>query len=151
MNIKRTDSSDADFIFLTEMLDNFLSDYNGEKNDFYSPLNKIKFLNNCVVGYIKDIPVSCGALKKYNAESVEIKRMFTLPEFRNQNCAKIILTELESWASELGFKYCILETGIGLTNAINLYKKSSYHQTENYEPYIGKTESICFAKKIEKP
>jgi hypothetical protein len=58
------------------------------------------------------------------------------------------LEELESWAKELSFTTCILETGKD-TRSIGLYKKNGYHITTNYGQYIG-IDSVCFSKSILK-
>jgi GNAT superfamily N-acetyltransferase len=60
------------------------------------------------------------------------------------------LEELESWAKELSFTTCILETGKRYPEAIGLYKKNGYHITTNYGQYIGIVDSVCFSKSILK-
>ncbi len=146
MKIKRTNSSDPDFIFLVKQLDLFLSDYNGDADDFYREFNQIK-LDNCVIVYIDDQPVGCGAFKIIDTEIVEIKRMFTLPEFRNRNVGGTMLEELEKWAFEIGYNTFILETGSQLYNAIKLYQKMGYKITDNYGQYKGNDKSVCFMKR----
>ena len=42
MKIVRTTSENPDFIRLTKLLDEFLADYNGEADPFYSEFNKIQ-------------------------------------------------------------------------------------------------------------
>jgi GNAT superfamily N-acetyltransferase len=54
---------------------------------------------------------------------MEIKRMFTLPKNRGRGLASAVLAELETWAKEMLYKTCILETGKGQPEAIKLYKK----------------------------
>jgi GNAT superfamily N-acetyltransferase len=44
--------------------------------------------------------------------------MFVHPESRGKNIASQILEELESWAKELSFTTCILETGKRYPEAI---------------------------------
>jgi len=55
---------------------------------------------------------------------------------------------LESWASELNFKYCVLETGKRQPEAIALYKKNGYQIIPNYGQYHGIENSICFQKTV---
>lgn len=148
MELIRTTSKDPDFISLVEKLDAYLTGHNGKKDVFYSQFNKIDLLENCIVAYIDEKAVSCGAFKKVTDETIEIKRMYTLPEFRKQHIAKAVLSELEQWAKELGFKKLILETGLGLQNAQKLYAGSGYDIIENYGPYINVKESVCFSKLI---
>jgi putative acetyltransferase len=145
--IKRTNSSDQDFIDLVKDLDFYLALKDGEEHSFYTQFNSIATLENCLVLFNNDFPVACGAIKTYNENAMEIKRMFVKPEYRNRGFAKQILRELEGWAKELGYKETILETGIRQTEAVNLYEKI-YTQIPNYGQYKGAENSICFKKNL---
>lgn len=130
------------------MLDEYLAYVDGEDHAFYDQFNKIDLLQHCIVLYEGENPVGCGALKKYDAETVEIKRMFIIPDYRRKGYASAILTELEKWAKELQYKKLILETGTGQKEAIKLYKKT-YQQIENYGQYRGVETSVCFKKVLD--
>jgi GNAT superfamily N-acetyltransferase len=101
-----------------------------------------------VILYENDKPVSCGAIKEFNPQTVEVKRMYTLPEFRGKGIAGKVLAELENWAAELGYAKCVLETGKKQPEAIAFYTKSGYAIIPNYGQYAGIENSICFEKKI---
>ena len=60
----------------------------------------------------------------------------------------MVLAELESWAKELAYTKCVLETGIKMPEAIGLYRKMGYQSSPNYGPYAGKELSRCFEKTI---
>ena len=74
--------------------------------------------------------------------------MYTLPAHRGHGLATRILTELEKWAAELGYKKCVLETGLRQPDAIALYTKSGYHRIPNYGQYLNIENSVCFAKEL---
>jgi GNAT superfamily N-acetyltransferase len=74
--------------------------------------------------------------------------MFVLPDHRGKRIAARILTELESWASESGFKACVLETGFKQPEAIALYKRSGYKVIPNYGQYSDVDSSVCMRKTI---
>src|SRR5438045_3116698 len=107
----RTNSDNLHFIKLVKYLDAYLAEKDGDDHSFYDQFNKIDKIRNAVVAYEDDKPVCCGAIKEYNAGTVEVKRMYTLPERRGKGIAGKVLTELEVWAGELLYKKCILETG----------------------------------------
>jgi GNAT superfamily N-acetyltransferase len=100
------------------------------------------------VVYIDKKAVGCGAIRKYAQDTIEIKRMFVSENARGKGIGTRILTELEIWATELGFEKSILETGNMLPEAVRLYKKNNYIQIPNYGQYEGMEKSICFAKKL---
>lgn len=148
ITIKRTNSSDLDFIHLVKLLDADLKVRDGEEHDFYNQFNAIVNIKNCVVGFVDNLPVACGAIKPYDETSMEVKRMYVLPTYRGKRLAVQILTELEDWAKELGYETCILETGLKQPEAIALYSKNGYGIIPNYGQYEGIENSVCFEKVI---
>ncbi|RKS53504.1 acetyltransferase (GNAT) family protein [Gillisia mitskevichiae] len=142
----RTTSEDPDFVALNILLDNELTIRDGEEHEFFDQYNKIDSIKNIVLAYFKGKAVGCGAIKNFDKDKIEIKRMFVLPEGRGNKIASQILTELETWAKELGYKQCILETGISFKDAIGLYHNAKYKISENYGQYAGVKSSVCFSK-----
>lgn len=148
IELVRTDSIDTDFVMLVRLLDVDLAQRDGDEHAFYHQFNKIDFIKYAIVAYKNGKPIGCGAMKEYAPDAMEIKRMYALPEFRGQGVATRALTELETWATELGYERCVLETGKKQPEAIALYKKSHYLQIANYGQYIGIENSVCFEKKL---
>lgn len=146
--ILRTDSENEAFRALVKLLDADLAERDGEDTLFYSQFNGITALKNCIVYSKEGIHLGCGAFKRFNDQSVEIKRMYVNPEMRGKGIASKVLLALEDWARELGFTYCVLETGLRQPEAIALYKKNGYQLTANYPPYEGVENSVCFKKKL---
>jgi len=142
----RTDSSDTDFQKLVNLLDAELRIRDGDDNAFYAQFNKIDALKHALVAYVNNKPVGCGAFKPFSDSSVEIKRMFVDPDYREQGIAQQVLTELEKWAAELGNKNCVLETGQKQPEAIKLYLKSGYVRISNYGQYANVENSVCMQK-----
>lgn len=148
IEIIRTNSDHQDFISLVRDLDAELAIRDGADHAFYAQYNKIDHIKHIVLAYENGKAISCGAIKAYDAHTMEIKRMFTLLESRGKGIAMKIMTGLELWATELGYEKCILETGIKQPEAISLYKKCGYSIIENYGQYAGVANSICFEKKL---
>lgn len=146
--IKRTNSDNLDFQTLILELDKELAIKNGETNDFFAQYNKIDLIENVVVAYEADKAVGCGAMKKYENGVMEIKRMFVPIEKRGKGIAGKILTELQVWAKELGYRKCVLETGDKMTEAIGLYNKRNFKIIPNYGQYANIKSSICFEREI---
>ncbi len=149
LTIIRTNSSNRDFIKLVKELDAYLAVKDGRDHAFYDQYNKLDKIKHVIVAYENDIPVGCGAIKEYDAKTMEVKRMFTLPECRGKGVAKKVLNELEKWATESGYEKCILETGKRQPEAIALYKKSGYKIIPNYGQYVSMDNSVCFEKDMK--
>lgn len=148
IKIKRSNSTDVDFQFLVSELDKDLAVRNGEANDFFAQYNKIDLIKNVIVAFIDDKPVGCGAMKEYDMETMEIKRMFVPIEMRGKGIAVEILDNLEKWAKEMNYSKCVLETGDKMLEAIRLYKKSNYKVIPNYGQYVNIETSVCFRKEV---
>lgn len=145
----RTTSSNPDFEKLVVLLDRYLAILDGDDHAFYAQFNKSNLLKNAIVYYENNQPVAIGAYKEYDKETVEMKRMFTLPECRGKGIGFKMLNELENWAKEEGYYNAVLETGHLQKDAIHLYQKSGYEITENYGQYIGVENSVCMKKKLK--
>lgn len=146
--LKRTDSTNLDFIELVTLLDADLKIRDGEDHDFYHQFNAIVNIKHCIVLYDEKTAVGCGAIKPYDGKSMEVKRMFVLPNYRGKGYAVKILSGLEVWAKELNFTRCILETGLKQPEAISLYEKSGFKVIPNYGQYEGVENSVCFEKNL---
>lgn len=147
--IFRTDSTHPDFIELVKLLDADLARRDGEEHAFYAQFNTIDRIKHAVVAYENEQPTACGAIREYDSDTVEIKRMYTLPRWRGKGLATFVLVGLERWAAELSYKRCVLETGKKQPEAIELYKKNGYVVIPNYGQYAGVENSVCFEKRIE--
>lgn len=148
MKLQRTTSDDENFRALVSLLDQDLAIRDGDEHAFYAQYNKVDALKQVVVVNLDGVPVSCGAIKRYEDGVAEVKRMYTKPEYRGRGIAQQVLAELESWAGELGFRECILETGKKQPEAIRLYQKSGYLLIPNYGQYAGVENSVCMQKSI---
>ncbi len=146
MKLKRTNSENSDFRRLVVDLDKYLAEVDGDEHSYYAQFNGIAEIPNVVVAYEGEEPVGCGAFKRYDDSTVEIKRMYVAPDQRGKKIGARILNELESWASESGFAATILETGHRQVAAVNLYKNSGYEVIPNYDQYAGVENSICMKK-----
>jgi len=146
--VVKTTSENPDFISLIRTFDIFLWErYPELKNDYWGN-NLIEFNSNVFIIYLNEKVVACGCFKKYNSNTVELKRMFVSPEARGLGLAQQIIKELEGEARTQGFKTMILETLYRQVEAINLYQKVGFEIIENYEPYVGLANSVCMRKSI---
>lgn len=148
IELKRTKATNPEFVHLVEALDAELAIRDGDDHDFYDQFNGLEHIKYVVLAVENKKAIGCGAIKKFDTESMEVKRMYVCTEHRGKGIAVKILNELEAWAKELNFTHCILETGINQPEAIRLYTKTGYKSIENYGQYAGVSTSYCFRKKL---
>ena len=147
-HIQHTNSNNLDFQKLVIELDNDLAIKNGAKNDFFAQYNKIDLIKNVILVYEFDKAIGCGAIKEYDTNTAEIKRMFVTKEYRGKGIGNKILMALLVWAKELGYNKCILETGDKMIAAIGMYQKNNFVIIPNYGQYANVENSVCFEKEI---
>jgi len=145
----RTTSHHTDFRKMVNALDEDLYRRNGDTQKLYEQYNQIDKIKHAIVIYADNKPVGCGCFKRFDDNTVEIKRMFVLPKMRGKQLAAQLLQELEKWAVEEGFTKSVLETGLRQVEAIRLYTVAGYSLTENYGQYVGMEDSICYRKDLK--
>ena len=96
LTLIRTDSDQTDFRQLITLLDQDLAIKDGDEHAFYAQFNKVNSIKEVIVAYVNEIPASCGAIKRFAADTVEVKRMFVHPNYRNQGVAVRITAALET-------------------------------------------------------
>jgi GNAT superfamily N-acetyltransferase len=149
MKIMRTNSDNPDFVGLVKLLDAHLAERDGADHSFYAQFNKIDRIRHVVLAYENGTPLGCGAIKEYEAGTMEVKRMYVPPAHRKKGVATTVLAELERWARELSCTRCILETGKRQPEAIGLYKRNGYRLIPNYGQYAAVENSVCFEKELK--
>jgi DNA-binding MarR family transcriptional regulator/GNAT superfamily N-acetyltransferase len=90
-----------------------------------------------VVARLEGKPVGCGALKRIDGATGEIKRVWTAPSARGLGVARRMLRQLEGSAREAGLTTLRLDTNKALTEAHALYRKEGYREVGRFNdnPY----------------
>lgn len=147
MHLIQTTSTNPDFQLLASRLEADLKARDGEDAEKNAALNQIDKLTHVVIAYDdKGTPIATGAFRAYDDTTVEIKRMYVDPQKRKRGLAQQILKALEAWAQQEGYTKAVLETGRNQPEAIALYEKAKYQQTERFGRYKDSPNSVCFAK-----
>ena len=90
--------------------------------------------------------VGCGAIRPLANDIAELKRMFS--DRSSAGIGHALLTFLETSARGMGYRELWLETRRINHRAVEFYSKNGYSVIENYGPYIGRGEAVCFAKTL---
>jgi GNAT superfamily N-acetyltransferase len=101
-----------------------------------------------LVARIDGVPVGCGGVRRLDATTGEVKRMYTAPEGRRRGVGRTVLAELERWARDAGLTELRLETGVPQPEAIALYEGAGYRRIAGYGHYRGAPGNVCFAKEL---
>jgi DNA-binding MarR family transcriptional regulator/GNAT superfamily N-acetyltransferase len=90
-----------------------------------------------LVATLSGEPVGCGGLRLLPGEPAEIKRVWVSPSVRGLGLGRRIVRDLERRAADAGADLVRLDTNDSLTEAIQLYRSSGYHEIPAYNdnPY----------------
>jgi GNAT superfamily N-acetyltransferase len=92
--------------------------------------------------------VGCGALRRLDEDSAEVKRMYVEPDMRGNGVANRVLDHLEKVGRDLGVHRLVLETGIYQAEAIALYRRAGFQPIRCWGEYAESVTSVCFEKRI---
>ena len=102
-----------------------------------------------LVIYQAGTPVGCGAVRRVDAVTAELKRMYVSPAVRGKGLGRRLVAALETEARALGARRLILETGVRQTAAVALYRATGFRPIPLYGEYLRSPEtSICLGKEL---
>jgi len=94
-------------------------------------------------------PVGCGALRRLDGGTGELKRMFVAPEARRLGVGRGILDELERHARALGLERLVLETGDRQHEATAMYERAGFGRIPCFGEYEHSSASLCMEKSLD--
>ena len=99
-----------------------------------------------LVVYDRGNPVGCGAIRRLDRHTAEIKRMYVDPAARRRGIGRIILEALEAEARKLAASRIVLETGERQRAALGLYESRGFTRIPPFGEYENSPLSICMEK-----
>ncbi len=94
--------------------------------------------------YENNKAVGGGAIRKYDDENIELKRVFVHTEYQGKGIGSKLVSLLIEWAAELGYKRMILETGELLVESGAVYKNWDLKFNKNL---ISNDKSVTIRKR----
>lgn len=101
-----------------------------------------------VVAEVDDEAVACGAYRRIDETTGEIKRMYVAQPARGMKVGAAIVAELEAAARGNGLQRLLLETGPRNYGALALYEKFGFRRCDCWGEYVTSPMSICMEKAL---
>ena len=101
-----------------------------------------------LVGLVDGKPVTGGAFRRFDAETAELKRIWTDGRHRRRGHARALLAALEAEIAALGYRHVYLTTGNRQPEAEALYLATGYHRLDEPLPAEGEVYPMAFAKDL---
>jgi len=101
------------------------------------------------IAWLDGVAVGCGAVRRLDAVTAELKRMYVEPQARGQGIGRALVESLECEARALGVTRVVLETGTRLAPAIRMYEGLGYVRIPLFGEYLSSPDtSVCFGKSL---
>ena len=101
-----------------------------------------------LIGLLGGQPVTGGAFRRFDADTAELKRIWTDSRHRRQGHAKALLAELEAEIASRGYRQVYLTTGDRQPEAEALYLATGYTRLAEPLPAEGEVYPIAFVKAL---
>jgi GNAT superfamily N-acetyltransferase len=98
---------------------------------------------------IAGAPVGCVGLRRVEADTAELKRMYVRPGLRRRGIARALLAACEQAAADLGYQQLWLETGTLQPEAVALYLSAGYEPVAAFGQYAGESLSVHLGRRLE--
>ena len=95
--------------------------------------------------------IAGGAFKRYDAETAELKRVWTRRDLRRQGLARRLLVALEAQALKQGYARIYLTTGCRQPEAANLYLTNGYTALFDVDSDLEALRHLPFEKRLSFP
>ena len=148
LELRFVDAENRDFHDLTAALDEYYFMLVGEVEKRYAKYNLPHLFDCRIVAYEDGKPAGCGAWKKIDEGTFEVKRIYIAPEFRRKGVASAVIAALEQDAAKHGFTKVILETARTTEDSAALYTKLGYRVIPYYGSPAGAENCLCFEKNL---
>src|SRR6185295_13096688 len=89
-----------------------------------------------LIAYLEDVAVGCGAVRRLDEATAELKRMYVDSSVRGRGIGRALVEALEREARLLGVTTVVLETGTRLAPAIRLYEALGYRRIPLFGEYL---------------
>lgn len=99
-----------------------------------------------LMGLYDGVPVTGGAFRRFDAETAELKRIWTDSRHRRRGYARALLAELEKEIAARGYTRIYLTTGDKQPEAEELYLTTGYRRLDEPLPAEGEVYPIAFLK-----
>jgi GNAT superfamily N-acetyltransferase len=116
----------ADDLCIDLCFQNFTEELENLPGDYGPP-------NGCIyLAYYEDKLVGCVALRKFEGNICEMKRLYVRPRYRGKKIGKELSRAIIKKALEIGYTHMRLDTLDFMTEAITLYRSLGFKEIDTY-------------------
>jgi len=80
-------------------------------------------------------PAGCAALRRFDAERCEFKRLYVRPEFRGLRLGRELLAWIIAEAKAAGYRQLVCDTMPVMSDALAMYDRAGFERTDPYSDH----------------
>ena len=98
-----------------------------------------------------ETPAGCIALRRFDAQRCEMKRLYVRPAFRGQGLGQLLARRLLAEATEQGYETMLLDTMQGrMGAALGMYRRLGFREIAPY--YVNPAaDAVYLEKRLREP
>jgi len=116
----------VDYLGINLEFQNFKEELKNLPGDYSLPEGTI------LLAYYNSKLAGCVALRKFENNICEMKRLFVRSEFRGKGIGKVLVEQIIDKASRIGYKFMRLDTLSFMKEAITLYLSLGFKEIKSY-------------------
>lgn len=97
---------------------------------------------------IAGVPAGCGAIRRFDANTAEVKRMYVAPEWRGRGIGRAVLAGLEREAHTRGYRRLVLETGPRQPESLAMYARAGFVEVTAFRDAMAPDLSVFMEKRL---
>lgn len=148
LEMRLVQAGDPRFAALLRALDQEYVNRFGSLALKYRQYNGIEDLEQVCLLLREGQAVACGAFRRLDEATAELKRIYVRLAFRRRGYARQLVELLELQAMFQGYGRAALETGREMHEAVALYTAMGYREVPAWGPFAGDAHCICMAKTL---
>jgi len=113
----------------TPCFQNFGAEVTGLPGDYTPPRGRL------ALAMIDGQAAGCVALRQFDAERCEAKRLFVRPQFRNRGVGRRLLDWVIAEAREAGYREMVGDTMPVMEKALEMYGRLGFERTKPYSDH----------------
>ncbi len=94
------------------------------------------------LAYVDDKVAGCVALRRYDENQAELKRLYIRNGYRGLGISKVLINQIINDAKAIGYTNILLDTLNTMKPAMNLYKSLGFKEIKSY--YDNPLEDVCY-------
>jgi putative acetyltransferase len=113
----------------TPCFQNFSGELAALPGDYVPPAGRL------ALALVDGQPAGCAALRRFDAERCEFKRLFVRSQFRGMRLGRELLAWIVAEARVLGYRQLVCDTMPAMADALAMYERAGFERTAPYSDH----------------